>query len=159
MRFVHDTVWPVVTFVSDGLVIGPLIVMTGRVSKFPSLVTATMPAGDCAGSVNGSVNGTVTPNSWIRESVDRDRVDCCVEYLRGSGAISAMLNVTSVSVGYVSVIFPDRRTAACFGTGSLYVNVARSEIGMACCSSARARSRSACVGADAVIDRVIARAA
>ena len=158
MRFVHDTVWPVVTFVSDGLVIGPLIVMTGRVSKFPSLVTVTLPAGVCAGSVNGNVSGTVTPNSGFGKALTVTELTC-VEYLRGSGAISAMLNVTSASVGYVSVIFPDRRTAACFGTGSLYVNVARSEIGTACCSSARARSRSACVGADAVTDRVIARAA
>ena len=42
---VHETISPVVTFVSDGLVIGPLIVMTGRVSKVPSLVTRRCPPG------------------------------------------------------------------------------------------------------------------
>ena len=149
----------VVRFVREGLVTGPRITATGGLSKFPALASTELAGGGAVCSVNGTVNGTTIPppGGGGARPIAWDR--CTVPYFRGSGATRPTVNTTSASVGYASVTFPDRRTDACFGTGSSYVRTARSEIGTAACSRLRARSRSAWVGADAITVSVIVRAA
>src|ERR1039458_9634536 len=95
--------------------------------------------GNDTGSENGSVSGLDDGGAMTSPA------DCAgTAYLRGSGATSGIVNTTSDSVGYVSLICaPEfRRTCAIFGTGSLYCSVARSPelcpAGTTCCSRALA---------------------
>ena len=82
--------------------------MTGRDSNVPAFVTATDPAGGCAGRVNGTVNGGTTP---ISDSLIAftNAVFSTVPYLRGSGQIAPMVNVTDTRSVAASLIRPDRR--------------------------------------------------
>ena len=123
---------PVTALTIDGSEIGPVTVMIGLVSKVPELwhviaeATGGVEPGNPMGRVIGNVRGLITGGGRVAVAVSGT-----VEYFLGSGATSGMVASMSASVELLNVMFADPfcLTYASFGTGSLYVKVARSETG------------------------------
>lgn len=158
----QETVSPLVRLASDGALIGPVMTATGGEPKLPALTAVASAGGVPAARLNGTVNGTVNDPPVLGGSGVISRTFCWVPYFLGSGATSPIVNVTSQSVGHFSVTWPERRTSACLGIGSSYRRTARlpsAPTGTACCSTARAVSRRACVCAAADTVSVMVRAA
>src|ERR1700677_3030856 len=97
---------PVAPLTICGLLIVPVTMIAGRVSKLPILThtTALSKAGVAPGNPIGSVTGRVSGLITGAGSVAVWR-PATVAYFLGSGATSGIVKMTSDSVGFFAAIF------------------------------------------------------